>query len=223
MRYINFCITRCGTVKKYNSLSRAIVTEKEFDYLIKIKDISLLMINSCAEITDKLSDSNSPCLLGRHVWKMETVLFSFISKKRINEDLISSLSGLKEYTKIKKEEEQPFVWEQIQYLHDRDIGEWPDSIPEDPECSEWTFFIKNIESFINVNYPGHKEIRSRNLGNNIIFVINPRKYFDIVDNIIIPKGVKIREKICSRVRVYNDDESLLELGFYEDDNNREWR
>ncbi|EBL1421875.1 hypothetical protein D1D72_00005, partial [Salmonella enterica] len=93
---------------------------------------------------------------------METVLFSFISKKRINEHLISSLSRLKEYTKIKKEEEQSFVWEQIQYLHDRDIGEWPDSIPEDPECSEWTFFLKNIGAFINVNYPGHKEIRSRN-------------------------------------------------------------
>ncbi|HCM1846711.1 TPA: YqcI/YcgG family protein [Salmonella enterica subsp. diarizonae serovar 16:z10:e,n,x,z15] len=210
-------------MKKYNSLSRTIVTKKEFDYLIKIKDISLLMINSYAEITDKLSDSNSPCLFGRHVWKMETVLFSFISRKRINEDLISSLSRLKEYTKIKKEKEQSFVWEQIQYLHDRDIGEWPDSIPEEPECSEWTFFINKIESFINVNYPGHKEIRSRNLGNNIIFVINPRKYFDVVDNIIIPKGVKTREKICSRVRVYNDDESLLELGFYEDDNNREWR
>ncbi|EIT6417906.1 YqcI/YcgG family protein [Salmonella enterica] len=84
-------------------------------------------------------------------------------------------------------------------------------------------FFKNIGAFINVNYPGHKEIRSRNLGNNIIFVINPRKYFDIVHNVIIPKGVKTREKICSRVRVYNDDESLLELGFYEDDNNRKWR
>ncbi len=222
MRYINICITRCGTVKKYNSLSRTIVTKKEFDYLIKIKDISLLMINSYAEVTDKLSDSNSPCLFGRHVWKMETVLFSFISRKRINENLISSLSRLKEYTKIKKKRNSLLCGNKsstfmtgilvnglIQYLKIQSVVNGS--------------FFKNIESFINVNYPGHKEIRSRNLGNNIIFVINPRKYFDIMDNIVIPKGVKTREKICSRVRVYNDDESLLELGFYEDDNNREWR
>lgn len=231
-------------MKKYNSLNGNIVTKKEIDYLVKTREIPLWMVNSYAEITERLSDSNFPCLFGRHAWKMETVLFSFISKKRRNEDLISSLSKLTKDTKIKKEEErlyspllcvfedtnfksieeeQSFAWEQIQYLHDRDIGEWPDSIPEDPECSEWTFCFNNIELFINVSCPGHKKIRSRNLGNNIVFVINPRKHFDIVANVNDPKGVKIREKIRSRVRVYNDDESPLELGFYGDNNNREWK
>ncbi|HGG6556696.1 TPA: YqcI/YcgG family protein [Salmonella enterica subsp. diarizonae serovar 61:i:z] len=231
-------------MKENNFLTGSVITKERIDYLIKVNRIPLWVVKSYADITEKLSNANFPCLFGRHSWKLETILFSFISKENRTKDIISSFSELTNITKIKKEEErlyspllcifeetkfnsieeeQSFAWKQLQILHDNDIGVWPDSIPEDPECSEWTFCFNDIELFINISCPGHKKIISRNLGDNIIFVVNPRKHFDIVANANDPKGVKIREKIRSRVKIYNNDDSPLELGFYGDHNNREWK
>lgn len=165
-------------MKENNFLTGSVITKEKIDYLIKANRIPLWVEKSYADITEKLSNASFPCLFGRHAWKLETILFSFISKENRASDIISSFSELTNVTKIKKEEErlyspllcifeetkfnsiekeQSFAWEQLQILHDNDISVWPDSIPEDPERSEWTFCFNDIELFINISCPGHKK------------------------------------------------------------------
>ena len=102
------------------------------------------------------------------------------------------------------EKEQDFAWIILQKIHNNDIMEWPHHIPKNPDNSKWSFCFNDVELFINISCPNHHHVKSRNLGDNIVFVINPRIHFDIVAGMNDPKGLKIRQTIRERSKKYNN-------------------
>lgn len=69
----------------------------------------------------------------------------------------------------------------------------------------------------------HNALKSRNLGHDLIFVINPRENFDVVASIETKSGQLIRHKIRMRVVSFNNSPISDNFGFYGDNENLEWK
>ncbi|MFC0140921.1 YqcI/YcgG family protein [Erwinia mallotivora] len=201
-------------------------------------------LDGFSDIADKLEDRHFPCLFARHAWKSESLLFGFISRQQASSEMLSVMNLFIRRTQTLPEEQRlysplilifeqnefssldeahRFAWQQLQMLHDHDARPWPEHIPTSPDESAWSFCFGGTELFINISCPGHARLRSRNLGERVVFVINPRPHFDILASHRDPKGIKIREKIRARVSDYNQGYVPGELGFYGDDGSLEWK
>lgn len=196
------------------------------------------------DVALRLEDKDFPCLFARHAWKSQTLLFGFVSVHNASANLVAIMQSFVQRTRRLPEEErlysplllifeqpgldslkeaQRFGWQQLQILHDSDPHDWPAHIPLNPQDSAWTFCFGGIEFFFNISCPGHSQIRSRNLGKRVVFVVNPRAHFDILASQHDPKGSKVREKIRNRVCDYNNGYLPSELGFYGNESSLEWK
>lgn len=202
------------------------------------------MLGAYKKFIDILSSKDFPCLFGKQAVKAQSlkILFvsesthlsdwvngvlsytSFVKTTPIKERLYSPLVVFFEKNSFKNiETEHEFCWEQIQILHENDPKEWPEKVPADTNDTLWTFCFNEVELFFNISNPHHIFLKSRNLGEYITFIINPRNNFDFIASKSDPKGIKIRKKIRERVCLYNDGIIPTELGFFGDDGNYEWK
>ncbi|HDQ0502938.1 TPA: YqcI/YcgG family protein [Escherichia coli] len=221
-----------------------LLTQEYIEKSISNAALDEWIINAYRDISNIISRKDFPCLFGKHAWKLGSVLFAFIQNNDIEHQLVNALIELTNRVKNLPQEdriyspllcvfensnfsslveEHNFSWEVLQKLHNNDIAEWPKHIPVNPDSSEWSFCFNGVELFINISCPNHTKIKSRNLGNNIVFVINPRIHFDIVANLNDSKGIKIRKVIRERSTKYNEGIRSMDLGFYGDQDNREWK
>jgi FPC/CPF motif-containing protein YcgG len=190
-----------------------------------------------------------PCVFARKANKQQSCYFLFSNISESSEENIQILiDGLTEYTDFCKkipvrerflkplvvffktpsfyslEKYHLYGWKILQLLHARDPHHWPDSIPTSPNESDWSFCFNDTQLFINMSSPKHVHWKSRNIGNCLAFVINPRENFDIVAPIHTKSGKKMREMIRERVKKYNGLEVFPEvLGFFGEKGNLEWR
>jgi hypothetical protein len=141
-------------------------------------------------------------------------------KQRIGSPLVVFLETAADYTLA---EQQALAWKVLRGVHARDPHPWPQGIPTDPDDNAWSFCFAGMPLFINMNFPGHQQMKSRNLGPHITFVINPRANFDEVANVNTESGHRIRERIRERVHHYNDGVMPDTLGFFGDADNYEWK
>ncbi|WJV62685.1 YqcI/YcgG family protein [Pectobacteriaceae bacterium C52] len=201
-------------------------------------------IKAYSEFNNILNNGHFPCLFGRHAFKNTSLIFTFVTQQNPQSDLINSMMN---YTKFVRDvpvkqrlysplvlffekqdfqclaQEHAFAWSQLQMIHDNDPANWPDNIPSEPDNHLWSFCFNGIELFINISCPHHLKLKSRNLGNHIVFIINPRKNFDILASNQDEKGIKVRERIRNRVCNYNNGIVPDELGFFGSSHNYEWR
>lgn len=201
-------------------------------------------VEAFGKIIQCIGGESFPCLFARNAWRKESLQFSFIGENDTVSDMIDAMTHYTETIANTKPEERlysplllvfqqnefhnlqdehAFAWLRIQEMHDNDLSPWPDSVPAEAEDSEWSFCFGGVELFINVSCPNHTQLKSRSLGDHIVFVINPREHFDILASHKAPKGVKIREKIRNRVSHYNEGYVPSELGFYGEEDNLEWK
>lgn len=101
----------------------------------------------------------------------------------------------------------------MQYLLDNDTIDWEEGISKNPENPTWTMCFKGVEIFVNVSHPAHIKRRSRNLCDSLVFVLNPRKVFDVAAPANI-QGIRISEKIRSNLAIYDDVPPSPLLGSY---------
>ncbi|ORL62795.1 YqcI/YcgG family protein [Pseudomonas putida] len=120
-------------------------------------------------------------------------------------------------------EQQSLAWQVLQDVHRLDPLPWPAGVPQDPHDPNWSFCFADMPLFINMNFPAHRQMKSRNLGDHIAFVINPRESFDEVASAATESGRRIRSRIRDRVRHYNDGIVPDTLGFFGQSDNFEWR
>ncbi|MBJ9975838.1 YqcI/YcgG family protein [Pseudomonas sp. S75] len=120
-------------------------------------------------------------------------------------------------------EQQRLAWAILQKVHARDPHPWPQDVPRDPQDSQWSFCFAGMPLFINMSFPAHRQMKSRNLGSSIAFVINPRDSFDEVASAATESGQRIRARIRERVGHYNDGLIPQTLGFFGQDDNYEWQ
>ena len=119
--------------------------------------------------------------------------------------------------------QQAYAWQVLQAVHARDPQPWPQAVPRDPHDNRWSFCFGGLPLFVNMSFPAHRVLRSRQLGDSIAFVINPRDSFDAVASARDESGVRIRARIRERVARYNQAPASETLGFFGEEGNFEWQ
>lgn len=108
---------------------------------------------------------------------------------------------------------EQIFYQSLQHLIDVDDVDWPSSIKLDADHHSWTMCYKGTEIFINVSHPNHDNRRSRNLGEGLVFVLNPRQRFDVVAP-ATKQGHLIAEKIRKNIDIYDHIPRTDLLGSY---------
>lgn len=182
-----------------------------------------------------------PCLFGKKSVKEKTYIpFFYSATKTGKNELFNAFIEYTEFVKktvLKDRIYTPLIvffdreleslattqhelaWETLNWLHAKDKQNWPKTIPQNPTDPNWSFCFNGVQLFINMSSSDHKIIKSRNLGENLVLVINPRENFDFVAS--GEKGKKIRTQIRNRIGIYNGGYIPKELGFY-GDGSKEW-
>jgi len=197
------------------------------------------------EISRTLSQDDFPCLFARKALAAGSIHYAFCDT-RDGEGFSQARHALCAYTAFVKsvpvqeriyqplilvlgeagraaKEQHSLGWRALRWLYEHDPLAWPDHVPADPEDPEWSFCFNAVPLFVNMSSGVHLQLRSRNLGRNLVLVINPRENFDVVANIGSSKGRAIRKRIRERVEAFNGKKPSAVLGFYGDPENREWR
>lgn len=201
-------------------------------------------LNAYTQFASIIENKSFPCLFGRSAFANGSCLYSFITK---NDDKQQFTEALHLYTsRIKSIDlknrlfnplvifiegnkdadlasQQSYAWELLQAAHDNDPLDWPDYLPTDTEHHLWTYQFNHVELFFNMSFPQHVSMKSRRLGEYIVFVVNSRDVFDVVANGTMNRGIKIREQIRSRAATYNSGLISKALGAFKDLTNKEWR
>jgi FPC/CPF motif-containing protein YcgG len=113
------------------------------------------------------------------------------------------------------------AWGLFQYLHDHDPEPWPGDVPTDPDRGDWSFCFGGIQLFSNVSTPAHEIHKSRNLGDSLVFAMQPRTNFDLVGG-NNKKGRQVRSEIRARAERYEGRPVASHLGYFGTPENREW-
>ncbi|WP_248920623.1 YqcI/YcgG family protein [Pseudomonas entomophila] len=193
---------------------------------------------------ETLANPDFPCLFGRKAVIARTCHIIFARAQRLADDIAR---GLADYVRtveplpIKQRighpllvfletapdttlsDQQAMAWDVLRQVHARDPHPWPEAVPQDPHDAHWSFCFAGMPLFINMSFPGHQQMKSRNLGKHIAFVINARESFDEVASAQTESGQRIRARIRDRVRHYNDGVMPDTLGFFGHGDNFEWK
>lgn len=145
---------------------------------------------------DVLANPEFPCLFGRKAVNGATCHILFARAEQLADDIAQ---GLADYVRhiapipVKQRigsplvvfletaaestlaDQQALAWKVLRGVHARDPHPWPSSVPTDPDDNGWSFCYAGMPLFINMNFPGHRQMKSRNLGKHITFVINAGK------------------------------------------------
>lgn len=193
---------------------------------------------------ETLANPDFPCLFGRKAVTARTCHIIFARAQQLADDIAR---GLADYVRtveplpIKQRighpllvfletaadttlsDQQALAWDVLRQVHARDPQPWPEAVPQDPHDAHWSFCFAGMPLFINMSFPGHQQMKSRNLGKHIAFVINARESFDEVASAQTESGQRIRARIRDRVRHYNDGVMPDTLGFFGHGDNFEWK
>ncbi|MEZ8260353.1 YqcI/YcgG family protein [Vibrio cyclitrophicus] len=226
-----------------NERHKTLLTHAEL--LPKLDELSVWKKEAWEEFSSRVSSPEFPCLFSKRAWSSKSIHLLFCDADEHN-GYYQFLHGLIAYTDminatpVNKRMFSPLVvffapdispslsghelgWDILNWTHQHDIYEWPSHVPREPESSEWTYCFNGVELFINMSTNQHHQLKNRNLGSHLNFVVNAREIFDIVANGETKGGRQARERIRSRVKNYNDGLMPTELGFYGDEENLEWR
>lgn len=191
------------------------------------------------DLDQRLAQSiHFPCTFARNAFARELVRFIFVedASDAAMDKLAASLS---EYVALSREwdgklssaypmvvafsraaieadnieDYHTFGWEVLQKLHLRDPAPWPDDVAHDPHSPYWTMCFDGMQIFVNMSCPAHEKRRSRNLGEHLLFIVNPRERFDVVAG-ASPAGRKVRETIRGRIEAYDEQAHCPQLGSY---------
>jgi FPC/CPF motif-containing protein YcgG len=124
------------------------------------------------------------------------------------------------YPTLSLKEYRDQAWGLFQYLHEHDPAPWPIDVPTDPDRGDWSFCFGGMQLFSNVSDPAHRIHKSRNLGDSLVFAMQPRTNFDLVGG-NNRKGRAVRQEIRQRAERY-EGRPTTHLGFYGTPENREW-
>lgn len=199
------------------------------------------------QITDALAHDGFPCIFARKVNSVKSGWVCFVDsvesrhgREEVRSAVLAYLGSLEHYPREKAflmpllvvvrpvrpplshGEYSQQAWNLLQHLHDNDPEPWPADVPTDRERDDWSFCFGGEQVFSNVSHPAHRLHRSRNLGDSLTFVMQPRKSFDLVAG-SNHKGRVVRSVIRARAARYEGQPASADLGFFGTPGNREWR
>ena len=188
-----------------------------------------------------------PCTFSQNAFRRELIKFVFVDALT-PAALDRAAEGLNDYVRLSREWDgllstaHPLIvafstaavrettveayhrsaWRVLQHWHGIDPEPWPADVATDPHSPYWTMCFAGMQIFVNISNPAHRNRRSRNLGEHLIFVVNPRERFDIVAG-DTPEGVKVRQRIRSRIGEYDAVGHCSQLGLYQAGDTEWWQ
>lgn len=195
-------------------------------------------------LKETLANPDFPCLFGRKAVNARTCHILFARAEQLADDIARGLADyiatiepiplkqrignpllvfLQTAADTSLQQQQALAWDVLRQVHSRDPSPWPREVPQDPHDNQWSFCFAGMPLFINMNFPAHRLMKSRNLGRHIAWVINPRESFDEVASASTASGQRIRARIRERVQHYNDGVMPASLGFFGQHDNFEWQ
>lgn len=220
---------KTGKVYKMEDISYPSIPNNTFQY------------QSLKSFCETVKNQNFPCLFARKSFNKKCINFLFCSSK---DDFLRGLTDFTNFVQVNEAEdtylsplvvffdedlykEQPRYeagWDLLSWVHKMDLQPWPKDVPKDPNHFKWSFCFNNVPLFINMSSGEHKELLNRNIWNGLCFIINSRANFDYIANLNTKSGRAVRNAIRLRTRTYNNNLPLpVELGFYGESDNLEWR
>jgi FPC/CPF motif-containing protein YcgG len=183
--------------------------------------------------------SSFPCTFSQNAFRKELIFYSFVEKFD-SAGAIAAAWDLMAYTDHARgwdgsintarplvvafsheaaqfdnlEDYHAFGWKVLQKWHEFDPAEWPKTVARDPNKPFWSMCFNKTQLFINMSNPLHRVRKSRNLGDHLVFIVNPRERFDIVAG-DTPEGRNIRGHIRRRVEDYDGIPHCHQLGSYQ--------
>lgn len=115
-----------------------------------------------------------------------------------------------------------YFWDVLSYLHEQDLRDWPNEIPIDPHDSNWEFVFHGEPVFVSGNAPFYQNRFTRNLGDCLIMIFQPRRIFADL-SYTTSYGKKAIESIRRKVEKIEGMPFHPDLGGYEDQTKREWK
>lgn len=198
------------------------------------------------QITGILAGDGFPCIFARQANHLKSGWICFVDsveaeagRETVRRAILAYLETLKRYSRTRAtimplmvvvkpcypmlslREYREQAWGLFQYLHDHDPEPWPSDIPTDPDRGDWSFCFGGIQLFSNVSDPAHQVHKSRNLGDSLVFAMQPRTNFDLVGG-NNKKGRQVRTEIRARAERYEGRPAASHLGFFGTPENREW-
>jgi FPC/CPF motif-containing protein YcgG len=199
------------------------------------------------QVTSILAGEGFPCIFARQANHLKSGWVCFVDsvetdtgREAVKQAILAYIGMLQRYPRtraiimplmivvkpchpilsLKEYREQ--AWGLFQYLHDNDPEPWPNDVPPDPERGDWSFCFGGIQLFSNVSDPAHRIHISRNLGDSLVFAMQPRTNFDMVGG-NNRKGRQVRKEIRERAERYEGRPVASHLGFFGTPENREWQ
>jgi len=118
---------------------------------------------------------------------------------------------------------QDFFWKIIQFLHEHDDKEWiEEDFPTNPDDPNWEFVFDGDPIFISANMPAYKQRITRNFGQCLILIFQPRRIFSDISH-TSKQGKKAIHLIRSKVEAIEHLPIHPDLGGFGDPSKREWK
>jgi FPC/CPF motif-containing protein YcgG len=183
-------------------------------------------------------ESTFPCVFAKNACQKDLLKFVFVD--RLDDQGLASLAvGLAQYVDLSRnwdgsidtayplivgfskqvigaegiEDYHAFGWDVLQQLHHVDPGPWPAEVAADPSSPDWSMCFNGMPLFVNMSNPAHRIRQSRNLGQHLVFVVNPRERFDVFAG-DTPGGRKVRANIRKRILRHDGAPHSPQLGSY---------
>ncbi|MQR85850.1 YqcI/YcgG family protein [Bacillus megaterium] len=193
--------------------------------------------------SDILSEENPfPCILGVEGFKKDLLRFSFVTTPYNYQDIRNAALALREYIDTFKtigrytsfvlffkpehkersmEEYETMFWDTLTFLHQIDQKKWPQDIPKDPKDPLWEFCFHGEPIFVVCNTPAHSLRKSRK-SRGFMITFQPRWVFEGMtgDSKI---GKHVQKVVRDRLKTYDEVSAHPELGWYGQQENREWK
>lgn len=102
-------------------------------------------------------------------------------------------------------------WETLRFLHNADEVAWPSDRPSDPKHPRWEFCFNGEPMFVFASAPAYHRRDSRNMGNSLVLLFQPRRVFDGIEGGTLA-GTRAREIIRARMETWDGMEVHPDMG-----------
>lgn len=220
-----------------NLASKFLITKKQ---VYSSSEIPIWFQEEYKKFDEIVSDNAFVCHFGTMAHRKEELCFSYIEgddfetlPETLKEFLQLSISNpekryawvlfVKPNSKFKDFKYcNEYFWDMLNYLHKHDDDEWPNEWPTNPDDPKWEFVFNKEPIFVSVNGPLYKKRITRNLGDSLVVIFQPRRIFKDISH-ETTAGKKAINLIRKKVELKEKLPIHPDLGGYGDPQKREWK
>ncbi|WP_446743576.1 YqcI/YcgG family protein [Silvibacterium acidisoli] len=185
----------------------------------------------------KLRETGYPCFFGQTAEIRGEMIYTFVSFDSLK-PFVRNMSQFVHLIQTRDHERSSLVaffkpdpgltdhtqftyrfWSALQFLRDHDEASTTHREPEDPL---WEFSFDGCEMFVVGASPTYRQRGSRNLGDGMVLIFQPRVLF-IDPETSEPISGEVRRRIHKRMLTYDGMPVHPDIGLYGQDTNREWK